>query len=205
MRTWSLALAQVLLSCGAEVSSRDAPVFADARGAADAPAADAASADPDAAPTVPDAAHPADAGPVYVIPDPGTGKMAFSWPDREPNDTPAQAVPLGVGEGQIGPYIEAQTGKTHIGGSDVADYFVFRTSSQTGSTLISQACWDAAMNVNLLDIELWKVDGQTLIPVASSRSTNTGCEAPRWNLPLAPATTYLYAILSVEGEGLYGA
>src|SRR4051812_37358487 len=59
-----------------------------------------------------------DAGPIHVVPDPGTMRMPFAWPDTEPNDTPEQAVPLGIGSGQIGPYIGPGGGGSHLGGGD---------------------------------------------------------------------------------------
>jgi hypothetical protein len=177
----------------------DAVAVVDAASTPDAPVVDAA---------VSDAATASDAGDVHVIPNPGTGKMAFIWPDTEPNDTPEQAVPLGIGSGQIGPYIGLPAGAgSHLGGDDVADYFVFRTSPDTGSTFIARACWDPSLNVNLLDIALYKVvAGQPLIPVASSNSTDKTCDGLEpFNIPLEPDTTFLFALINVEGEGEYNA
>jgi hypothetical protein len=134
--------------------------------------------------------------------------MPSSWPDTEPNDTPEQAVRLGVGTGQIGPYVGLFTTGGHLGGGDVADYFVFKTDSAAGTTFIARACWDAGLKVNLLDFALYQVvDGQPLIPIASSSSSDTTCEFPQpfWSLPLAPDTKYLFALTHVEGEGDYEA
>jgi hypothetical protein len=175
-------------------------VSVDAASAADAPAADGAP---------PDAVTVADGGTVHVVPDPGTGAMPSSWPDTEPNDTPEQAVPLGVGGGQIGPYIEEFTGGGHLGGGDEADYFVFRTAPAAAgaSTFIAQACWDGALNVDLLDIALYKVvDGQPLIPVISAATNSTACERlPMFNVPLEADTKYLFALTHVAGAGAYQA
>jgi hypothetical protein len=154
-----------------------------------------------------DAPAGADAGVVHVIPDPGTGTMAFFWPDTEPNDTPEQAVPLGIGSGQIGPYIGPQGTGSHLGGADVADYFVFRTSPAPGTSFIASACWDPALNVNLLDIVLYQViDGEPLVPVASSSNPDKTCDRLEpFSIPLAPDTEYLFALIHVEGEGQYEA
>lgn len=148
-----------------------------------------------------------DSGPVYVVPDPGAMQMEFAWPDTEPNDTPEQAVRLGVGSGQIGPYIGPTGSGSHLGGGDNADYFVFRTASTAGTTFIAGACWDAALNVNLLDFALYKVvDGQPLILVTSSTSSDTRCERQNpFSIGLAPDTKYLFALIRVEGEGNYQA
>jgi hypothetical protein len=113
----------------------------------------------------------------------------------------------GVGAGQIGPYIGSSTTGGHLGGDDVADYFVFRTSSAAGTTFIASACWDAALNVNLLDIALYKVEGgQQLIPVVSAQSSDKTCERLQpFNIPLEPDTTFLFALIHVEGESDYTA
>jgi len=189
------------LACGSDssIGGADAPLGADAPVTADARSADGPS---------PDARLLADGGAVHDVPDPGTGAMPMSWPDTEPNDTPEQAVPLGVGSGQIGPYIEFRGPGGHLGGGDEADYFVFKTSSAPGTTFIANACWDANLHVNLLDFTLYKVvDGQPLIVVDSSNRTDDDCERPQpfWNLALEPDTKYLFALIHVEGEGFYEA
>src|SRR5262249_47266958 len=119
---------------------------------------------PDAA--LPDATLPdarADAATALVIPDPGTGPMPQVWPVTEPNDTPEQAVALGVGLGQIGPYVGLFGAGGHIGGGDEADWFVFRTGHDPGTTFIATACWDPALHVNLLDFALYQFfEGQPL-------------------------------------------
>src|SRR5262249_57165945 len=112
------------------------------------------------------------------------------------------------GRGQIGPYVGFPAAGGHLGGGDEADYFVFRTSADSGTTFIAQACWLPALNANLLDFTLYKViDGQPLITVASSNSKDKACELPQpfWNLPLEPNTKYLFALIHVEGEGRYDA
>jgi hypothetical protein len=149
-----------------------------------------------------------DSGSVHVVPDPGTMRMQFAWPDTEPNDTPEQAVPLGVGSGgQIGPYIGPMGGGSTLGGGDNADYFVFRTAPVAGATFIANVCWDDTLNVNLLDLALYKVvDGQPLIPVMSSTSSNIKCEMQvPFNIDLAPDTKYLFALIHVEGAATYHA
>lgn len=187
------------LACGSDAPNAppDSPVAGDAP---TAPGADAPS---------PDARLLADGGgAVPRVPDPGTGAMPMSWPDTEPNDTPEQAVPLGVGAGQIGPYIEFFGNGGHLGGGDEADYFVFKTGTTPGTTFIANACWNADLHVNLLDFVLYKViDGQPLIVVDSSNRTDTDCERPQpfWSLPLEPDTKYLFAMIHVEGEGFYQA
>jgi hypothetical protein len=208
MRRHRILLLPLCVACGSSAAI-DAPGTPDASALVDAPVD--ASAPGDAA-SAADAriadGRLADAGPIVVVPDPGTDPMPMSWPDTEPNDTPEQAVRLGVGSGQIGPYVGFRAGGGHLGGGDAADAFVFRTSSAAGTTFIASACWDAGLNVNLLDFALYQVvDGQPLIPVASSSSTNTACEYPQpfWSLPLEPDTKYLFVLTHVDGEGTYEA
>lgn len=149
-----------------------------------------------------------DAGSVPVVPDPGTGPLPFAWADTEPNDTPEQAVRIGLGSGQIGPYIglfEAPDG--HLGGGDEVDYFVFRTAAGAESSFIAGACWDPALNVNLLDHALYKViDGQPLILVKSTSGADTDCEVQEpFQIPLEPDSKYLFVVTHVDGEGDYNA
>src|SRR5687767_6428518 len=113
MRTLTGISLLVCIACDASDPMAEEPRLDAMIAAADARAADGA-------PPV------ADASTVPVVPDPGTGPLPFAWPDTEPNDTPEQAVKIGMGSTQIGPYIglfDAPDG--HIGGGDAADYFVF--------------------------------------------------------------------------------
>jgi len=195
LRSTLIAICVVVAACDESSGASgaiDAPVAFDAPTVADATALDASATD---------------GGVEHAIPDPGTGPMSASWPDTEPNDTPEQAVPLGVGRGQIGPYVGGLAGSGHLGDGDAADYFVFRTSADLDTTFIASACWDSTLNVNLLDIFLYRVvDGKTLVPIASSTDTGTACDRLMpFNIPLEPNSEYLLGLVGVEGEATYQA
>jgi hypothetical protein len=187
---------QLIASCGSS-DSLEAPVVPDA----------ALPDGPEAADAMAQLADSSSA-PIPVVPDPGTGPLPMAWPDTEPNDTPEQAVPIGMGAGQIGPYIglfDAEDG--HLGAGDEADYFVFRTAPVVTSMFIAGACWDAALNIDLLDFALYKViDGQPLVLVTKTSTPSTSCEVQQpFSIPLDADSKYLFAVTHVAGEGSYSA
>jgi len=203
-----LAVAAALSCSSSSTGAPDSPLAIDGATAADGALPDAkgsvdapGSGGVDAA--LPDALALADSGTAPVVPEPGTNPLPQFWPDDEPNDTPEQAVRIGTGIGQIGPYVD----RGHIGGADRADYFVFRTGDSSDITWIAGACWDAQLDVNLLDFTLYKViDGQPLIPISSANSQGKTCETQLpFSIPLERNTKYLFAVFHVEGEADYTA
>src|SRR5262245_34465790 len=125
MRRCTLAFA-LAMSCGDNANLRgDGGADPDGPTAADASAMDAI-AD----------GNTGDGSVIPVVPDPG--QMPFVWADTEPNDTPEQAVPMGIADaGFWAPY----NFDGHLGGADTADYFVFRSSNlMTMATFVF--CWD---------------------------------------------------------------
>ncbi len=105
------------------------------------------------------------------IPDPGT-VMNGEWVDTEPNDTPDQAVPMGILTGPIwAGFVEPYTA---LNPEDDVDYFVFKTDADVTNVYMS-LCW--SFMGNLLDMNLYEVVGQAQgALVKASVSTASGCE-----------------------------
>jgi len=156
----------------------------------------------DAPPGTPD-------GALALVPDPGTGAIPFSWPDTEPNDTPAQAVPVGTSTGAgEATWFDGTLSSGSLGGTDVADYFVFRSSPQ-GGNFHNGPCWDQTTAPNLMDFYLYKVvDGHVGAMVGSSATTDPACEniGGAADVAMEPSTIYLLELRATgAGAALYAA
>jgi hypothetical protein len=154
---------------------------------------------PDLSPApAPDMTHAAG-----TIPDPGNGNPngTFPWPDTEPNNTPDKAVAVGtatVTETIIRPWFDS--GPDAIGGTDTADYWVFR-SSPSGGTFSFDMSWSS--NTNLADAALYKVVAgvQQMPAVKIWDSTSTSGESATMGVneaTLEASTVYLFEITAVD-------
>jgi hypothetical protein len=142
-------------------------------------------------------------GALANVPDPGTGtQINVDWTDVEPNDTPGQATPLGVATGDIYMWV----GGNNAGGSNTADYFVFKSASGPDAGQFSfDMCYSTpitGMNANL-----WKVSGgMQQQPAVATWMGNTSCVtdmgAP---VSLLPNTVYLFGVTISGGSGTYSA
>jgi len=147
---------------------------------------------------------------VALVPDPGSGAIPFSWPDTEPNDTPEQAVPLGtsVSNGEA-TWFDGTAESGSLGGSDTADYFVFRSSSQ-GGVFHAGPCWDGTSAPNLMDFYVYQVvGGHVGTMVGSAVTSDASCENidASADVTMQPDTVYLVE-LRMPGSApvtLYGA
>jgi len=143
------------------------------------------------------------------IPDPGNSDaIDQNIASVEPNDTPAQATPLGTAKaGDIRGWING----IQIGGGDNADYFVFRSGPMAGQFTFD-ICWSG--NVTSMTAELWKVvNGQQVLPsihqwTATSMmgvGGNMGCvmTAASGDAPLEANPVYLFGVTATGGAGMY--
>ena len=139
------------------------------------------------------------------IPDPGTETNA-EFTNSEPNDTPAQATPVGILTGPIWagfvmPY-------AMIDNNTDSDFFVFKTGNQASlANLYIMICWSGA--IDLLDLYLYAVDNnQQGAEVKTAATTDTSCETlinfGEGTTLLAAETTYLLEIRAGQGLDLGG-
>jgi hypothetical protein len=143
------------------------------------------------------------------VPDPGAGPLAADWVDREPNDTPETAVPIGtahagdlLGGDTIVTWMgfNAQGAQSGIGGGDAVDHYVFGSGPAT--KFRCQICWNSG--TNLLDFTLYKVDGGQLLKAAASTDADKACENVVPTIfPIEPMQTYLLAVKAVTGSANY--
>ncbi|HTM20874.1 MAG TPA: hypothetical protein VL172_10210 [Kofleriaceae bacterium] len=144
-----------------------------------------------------------------LVPDPGNAAIPFSWPDTEPNDTPQQAVPLGtsVNAGEA-TWFDGTAESGSLGGTDRADFFVFRSSPQ-GGMFHAAPCWDGTAAPNLIDFYVYKVvDGHVDSMAGSSTATDDGCEnlTATADVTMEASTVYLLELRALgAGMALYGA
>jgi hypothetical protein len=140
------------------------------------------------------------------IPDPGTGDgVDNNFGDVEPNNTPQQATPLGVGMAAgVYVWVSANT----IGGSDTADYFVFRTGAMPGPFSFD-ICYMAPTTG--MTATLWKVVSgtQQMPPVGTWMGTTMGAQGCVLDTSAAPmleaSTEYLFGLTATGGAGMYSA
>jgi hypothetical protein len=96
---------------------------------------------------------------------------ADEWADREPNDTPDQAVPVGMIQYALWMGFSQPT--TMINRTDDVDYFVFRTGADASAFM--SICWGGSRN--LLDMALYEVQNNTQgALVRRADTTNDQCE-----------------------------
>lgn len=142
-------------------------------------------------------------GMMGLIPDPGN-EMNGEWTDIEPNDTPDQAVPMGILTGPIWAGFVAPY--TAINPETDVDYFVFKTGADTSGVYMA-LCWSFAGN--LLDMNLYEVENQMQGQLAATATdTAPGCETlvdfGEGATLLSPSTTYLLEVRGAPGLNLAG-
>jgi hypothetical protein len=105
-----------------------------------------------------------------AIPDPGTGGgVNQDFGNVEPNDTPQTATPLGIAStADVHVWVTNNT----IGGTDLADYFVFKTGPMPGQFTFD-ICWSMVTNLNAT---LWQVsNGQMVTPPVHMWTGSMSC------------------------------
>jgi hypothetical protein len=137
------------------------------------------------------------------VPDPGAGNNVDNdFKSTEPNDTPAQATPLGTSAaGDIHVWV---SNNALVSGSN-SDYFVFKTSAMTGHFSFA-IC--GSTGVTNMAATLWKVvNGQEQTPPVGTWSAagtcvmSTGSDAP-----LEASTDYLFGVqVTATATGSYSA
>lgn len=140
-------------------------------------------------------------GDMGTIPDPGT-TVGGEWTDVEPNDTPSQAVPVGILNGSV--WMGFADPVTAISSPTDVDYFVFKTGDAASLANDNiQVCWSFAGN--LLDLNLYAVDnGKKGALLKSATDTAGACEtliAPGEGTALLTVDT-VYLLEVVAGPGL---
>jgi len=139
-----------------------------------------------------------------MVPDPGD-MPANEWPDKEPNDDPSHAVPVGVVQGAF--WMGFADPPNAISSPTDKDYYVFKTGDAASLDLNLQICWSFAGN--LLDLYLYEVVGGVQgALVKSATATTSGCEtlisAGQGPMLLKPATVYLLEVVAGPGLNLGG-
>ncbi len=158
---------------------------------------------PDAGMMMADSGMPHDAGMMSgAIPDPGTGHgVDGDFADVEPNDTPSQATPLGIAASST---VRVWVTNNSIGGSDTADYFVFKSGAAAG-TFSFDMCFSGS--IGGLTATLWTVSNGQMVtpPVGTWMSAGTCVVSSGMGAPLAANTTYLFGVTATGGAGMYTA
>jgi hypothetical protein len=136
------------------------------------------------------------------IPDPGTTDQVDSdFTDMEPNDTPQHATPLGTAMmGSLNVWVSSNT----IGGSDQADYFVFK-SGPTAGPFTFDICFNAPLTG--MTATLWQVVGgkEQTPPVGTWTSTGMCVTNTPAGTPLVASTDYLFGLTATGASGSYSA
>jgi hypothetical protein len=121
--------------------------------------------------------------------------------DVEPNDTPQEATPLGVAaNGSVNVWVGGNT----IGGSNLADYFVFESAAAAGAFTFD-ICFSAPTTG--MTATLWTVAGgkEQLPPVGTWTSTGTCVTNMGTTTPLVASTEYLFGLTATGGSSMYNA
>ena len=146
-------------------------------------------------------------------PNPGGGSVADPGPGSgvddnfgsvEPNDTPAEATPLGTSKG---------TGDVHVWvtkdlltAGDDTDYFVFKSAPMAGQFTFN-ICWSGA--ITAMTATLWKVEnGQQVMPPVHQWMGAGSCvmSAQVGEAPLVANGEYLFGLqANAGGAGSYSA
>ena len=140
-----------------------------------------------------------------VIPSPGTGNgVDNNFGSVEPNDTPAQATPLGVAAAN-GVFVWVSGNKT--GGADSSDYFVFQSSASGGAFTLGQSgiCWSGG--ITGMTATLWKVANaqQVTPPIHTWIGSGSCVKSATGDATLEKSTVYLLGLTATGGAGTYGA
>lgn len=138
-----------------------------------------------------------------TIPDPGTSNnVDNNFGSTEPNDTPSQATPLGVSQSTMGVYVWV-SGNT-IGGGDLSDYFVFKSSPSGGPFTLGTGglCFNNPP-ITSMTATLWTVQNNLQVnpPVHVWNSTGTCVASMAGDATLQPSTTYLLGVTAVGAAG----
>jgi hypothetical protein len=143
-----------------------------------------------------------DSGQGGNIPDPGTTDgVDNNWGSVQPNNTPAQATPLGTAvSGNIYTWVNTNA----IGGGDSANYFVFRTSADAG-TLSFDFCFTPS--ITAMTATLWQVSNSQEVqpPVGSWQSTGTCVTNTPGLTAIQANTVYLFGLTATGDAGTYSA
>jgi hypothetical protein len=140
-----------------------------------------------------------------VVPAPGTvDNVDNDFKSVEPNDTPAQATPLGIA---LGPDISTWVSGDTIGGTDSSDYFVFESGPMAGQFTLGQSGLCYTAGITQLSASLWKVSGgmQVLPPVKTWTSTTMCLTSAPGDAPIEASTTYLLGVTATGASGTYSA
>jgi hypothetical protein len=137
-----------------------------------------------------------------AVPDPGSGNgVDNNFGEVEPNDTPGTATPLGTAaNGSVYVWVTQNSG----GGTDMADYFVFKTANNPGTFTLSSLgiCWDGG--ITGIDASLWKVqNGQQVMPAIQTWMSTTSCTPPGNSPALEGNSEYLLGLFFHGGTGNY--
>jgi hypothetical protein len=142
-------------------------------------------------------------GAMAMVPDPGTSdQVDQDWTNVEPNNTPAQATPLGVAMGDIWTWV----GSNSAGGSNTSDYFVFKSAAgPDAGTLHFDMCFGPP--ITSMTANLWKVSGGVQQqPALATWNSSGGCVTDTGaELPLSPSTVYLVGLTIAGDAGTYSA
>ena len=142
---------------------------------------------------------------------------ANEWPDVEPNDTPAQAVPVGML--QFAFWMGFGMPLNMFSSNTDVDYYVFRTGDAASLTnVLLQICWGADMGggrVDLLNAYIYEVNnGVQGQAVVTAEDTDTSCEnmvSGDASMIMAANSIYLLEVRPPAGAdisnhtGMYGA
>ncbi|MEP7119659.1 MAG: hypothetical protein ABJE95_02070 [Byssovorax sp.] len=139
-----------------------------------------------------------------AIPDPGPGSQVDQdFTEKEPNDTPETATPLGTTASASG--INVWVTSNQLGGTtDAADYFVFKSGTKAGAMSIN-ICFSAP--ITEMTATLWKVVNAKAEqpPIGTWTSVGTCVQGPAMGVPLEVSTTYLFGLTAKGDVATYNA
>lgn len=149
-----------------------------------------------------------DGGVEPLIPTPPM-TTAAEWPDTEPNDTPEQAVPVGVIEEAVWMGFSMPLNAVNSDGD--VDFYVFRTPDAEGLMQLTEVsfivCWQGGLD--LLDLALYRVqEGRIAETVREASTQDPSCEdlmaGTQPSELLSPESIYLLEVRAAPGLMLGG-
>jgi hypothetical protein len=122
----------------------------------------------------------------------------------EPNDTPAQATPLGTSMAQN---IFTWVNGNPIGGNNTADYFVFKTGPMAGQFQLGSAGFCTLAALTTFSATLWKVVAGAMVmpPIHSWTASGTCITSAVGDAPLEANTVYLLGVFGTGSPTMYTA
>ncbi|MCA9492869.1 MAG: hypothetical protein KC621_23215 [Myxococcales bacterium] len=135
--------------------------------------------------------------------------IAAEWPDTEPNDTPEQAVPVGVIEEAV--WMGFSMPLNAINDDDDVDFYVFRTPDAEGLMRLTEVsfivCWQGGLD--LVDLALYRVEeGRIAETVREAATQSPNCEDLMAGMQpselLSPESIYLLEVRAAPGLMLGG-